>query len=84
MRPLFAIAPLALMLAIAAPRPVRWDAAEQARQEAERAPWSRTASAPETLPASERRSVERPSVARTHVSTSTLSAEGPFPQGRPH
>lgn len=92
MRPLFAIAPLALLLAITGPRPVRWDAGEQARQELERASLSGTASAPEQHPASERTSAEHTSAERTpaalrtsgraHMGVTTLTAEGPFPHGR--
>ncbi|TDP80981.1 hypothetical protein EV672_10921 [Aquabacterium commune] len=88
MRPLFAIAPLALLLAFAGPRPVRWDAGEQARQDAERATLSSTASAPGQHPASERQTVERAPTAlhtpeRTHAGLTTLTAEGPFPRNRP-
>lgn len=52
MRPLFAIAPLALLLAFAGPRPVRWDAGEDARLQDQfmRAPQTDSASAPAATP----------------------------------
>ncbi len=98
MRPLFAIAPLALLLAIAGPRPVRWDAGALARQQAERAPEVGAASTPEhslAEPVTERfplegSTSERPVTAsrtsgRGHMglSLNALTAEGPSPQGRP-
>jgi len=87
MRPLFAIAPLALLLAFAGPRPVRWDAGEQARHEVERAPLTGTASAPAQRPAAEHSSAElTPTALRTsgraHMGATTLTAEGTFPQSR--
>ncbi|MFY9460668.1 hypothetical protein [uncultured Aquabacterium sp.] len=87
MRPLFAIAPLALLLAFVGPRPVRWDAGEQARLRAGRVPVVSTAPAPGDglATGTERMATAPHALGRGHlgVGLNTLAVEAPSPQGRP-
>lgn len=82
MRPLFAIAPLAMLLAVAAPRPSRWDANALSRQD--NAPPSLTSPASASAPGRATPSTEHaPTVRRISVhGLPSVSAEGTYPQGR--
>jgi len=81
MRPLFAIAPLAMLLAVAAPHPSRWDANALSRQDSEASPRMSPASTPQpshTAPSGE----HAPAVLRTSThSLPSVSAEVTYPQG---
>lgn len=80
MRPLFAIAPLAMLLAVAAPHPSRWDANALSRQDSEASPRTGPASAAtpgRAVPSGER----APAVLRTSThGLPSVSAEGAYPQ----